>query len=142
VVGSLSTSGLTALMAREIGEIVGSSFVLAFAVVVAASVLLSGIVDNIPYVTALVPVVSALGLSLGSGPRDRFVLLFGLLIGGTVGGNMVPIGASTSIVAVGLLEKHGRRVSVAEFMRIGVPYTVVATLAAAAFIWVFWRVIP
>jgi hypothetical protein len=33
-------------------------------------------------------------------------------------------------------------VSLVEFMRIGVPYTVVATLAAAAFIWVFWRLIP
>lgn len=142
VVGSLSTSGLTAFLARELEEVVGSSFLLAFLVIVGVSVLLSGIVDNIPYVTALVPVVAALGKSLGSEPRDLYILLFGLLIGGTVGGNMVPVGASTSIVAVGMLEARGRRVGAIEFMRIGVPYTLVATLAAVAFIWVFWRVIP
>lgn len=142
VVGSLTAGGLTAILATTISRVVGSSFVLAFLVVVVASVLLSGIVDNIPYVTALVPVVSALGRSLGSAPHDLYVLLFGLLIGGTVGGNMIPIGSSTSIVAVGMLEKRGRKVSLAEFMRIGVPYTVVATIAASAFIWIFWRLVP
>jgi Na+/H+ antiporter NhaD/arsenite permease-like protein len=143
VVGALTTSGLTVLLAEEIRDVVGTNFGLAFVVVIVVSLLLSGVIDNIPYVTAMVPVVTAMGTSVGGGdPRDLYILLFGLLIGGTLGGNMVPVGSSTSILAVAMLERRGRRVTAGEFMRIGVPYTVVATVAAAAFIWVFWRLIP
>ena len=79
---------------------------------------------------------------MGATPREVSVLLFGLLIGGTVGGNLTPIGASANVVAVGMLEQRGHRVSFGRFMRIGVPFTLVATVAATLFIWVFWRVIP
>jgi Na+/H+ antiporter NhaD/arsenite permease-like protein len=41
-----------------------------------------------------------------------------------------------------MLEHRGHRVSFGRFMRIGVPFTLVATVAATLFIWVFWKVIP
>ena len=56
--------------------------------------------------------------------------------------NLTPIGASANVVAVGMLDQRGHHVSFGRFMRIGVPFTVIATVAAALFIWVFWRVIP
>jgi len=142
VVGSLSEVGLVDLIADAIRSVTGGSLLLTFLALVWISVILSGFIDNIPYVTALVPVVIALGKSTGGGPRDVYALLFGLLIGATVGGNITPIGASANVVSVAMLERRGLHVSFGRFMRIGVPFTVVATLAATAFIWVFWILIP
>jgi Na+/H+ antiporter NhaD/arsenite permease-like protein len=142
LVGTLSEAGLIDVIARGIHAVTGGNLFLTFLALVWISVLLSGFIDNIPYITALVPVVLSLGAAMGATPREVSVLLFGLLIGGTVGGNLTPIGASANVVAMGMLEQRGHRVSFGRFMRIGVPFTLVATVAATLFIWVFWRVIP
>lgn len=143
LVGTLSEVGLIEVIAGAIRTVTGGSVFLTFMALVWLSVILSGFIDNIPYVTALVPVVLSLGRSMGSGsPRDTYLLLFGLLIGATVGGNLTPIGASANVVTVGILEKKGNRVSFGGFMRIGVPFTIVAVSASILFIWVFWKVFP
>ena len=61
-----------------------------------------------------------------------------LLIGASLGGNITPIGASANIVACGLLKKEGYRVSFSRFMKIGIPFTVVAVAAASVFVWFVW----
>jgi Na+/H+ antiporter NhaD/arsenite permease-like protein len=142
LVGTLSEAGLIDAIARGIHAITGGNLFLTFLALVWISVVLSGFIDNIPYITAMVPVVISLGTAMGLMPREVAVLLFGLLLGGTVGGNLTPIGASANVVAVGMLEQRGHHVRFGRFMRIGVPFTLVATVAASLFIWVFWRVIP
>ncbi len=142
LVGTLSEAGLIDAIARGIHAATGDNLFLTFLALVWISVILSGFIDNIPYITAMVPVVLSLGTAMGATPREVSVLLFGLLIGGTVGGNLTPIGASANVVAVGMLEQRGHHVSFGRFMRIGVPFTLVATTAATLFIWVLWRMIP
>jgi len=66
------------------------------------------------------------------------LLLFGLLIGASLGGNVTPIGASANIVACGLLKKEGYKVTFRDFMKIGVPFTFVAVLTAYLFVWFVW----
>jgi Na+/H+ antiporter NhaD/arsenite permease-like protein len=67
-----------------------------------------------------------------------YLLLFGTIIGTTVGGNITPIGASANIVGVGLLKKNGYKINFWEFVKIGLPFTIAAVIAAAGFIWLFW----
>jgi len=66
------------------------------------------------------------------------LFLFGLLIGASLGGNITPIGASANIVACGLLKKEGYPVGFGRFMKIGVPFTIAAVLAAYLFVWFIW----
>lgn len=66
------------------------------------------------------------------------LVYFGLLSGATLGGNITPIGASANITAVGLLKKEGYNVSFKEFMKIGVPYTLVAVLTGYVYFWLIW----
>jgi Na+/H+ antiporter NhaD/arsenite permease-like protein len=139
LVGTLSEVGLIDAIAQGIHALTGGSLFLTFLALVWISVILSGFIDNIPYVTALVPVVLSLGAAMELSRTQVDLLLFGLLIGATVGGNLTPIGASANVVAMGMLERRGHRVQFGRFMRIGVPFTVVATLAATAFVWLFWR---
>jgi Na+/H+ antiporter NhaD/arsenite permease-like protein len=142
LVGTLSEVGLIGAIARGIQALTGGNLFLTFLALVWISVILSGFIDNIPYITALVPVILSLGAAMGASAREVFLLLFGLLVGGTVGGNLTPIGASANVVAIGMLGQRGHHVGFGRFMRIGVPFTIVATVAAAGFIWLFWRVIP
>ena len=70
---------------------------------------------------------------------------FGLLTGATLGGNLIPIGASANIAAIGILRKNGETVTTRDFLRIGVPFTLAAVLAGYAYLWrgvgqslIFW----
>lgn len=56
----------------------------------------------------------------------------------SVSSNLTPIGASANITAVGLLESNGYKVSFGDFLRIGVPYTLVAVLAGYIYLWIVW----
>jgi Na+/H+ antiporter NhaD/arsenite permease-like protein len=105
-----------------------------YTIIVFISVLFSAFIDNIPYVATLLPVMMTLGVSLNL-PIPPFVLLYGLLAGATLGGNITPIGASANIAGIGLLKKQGFKVSFIDFFRIGFPITMTAVLSGYLFIW-------
>ncbi len=120
------------LMSRTLGGRPGPTFIC----VVVFSVLLSAFIDNVPYITAMLPVVTKLSGLMGL-PNDD-LLAFGLLMGACLGGNVTPIGASANIVSIGLLRREGYPVNIVEFARIGLPFTLAATAAGAGFIWFIW----
>ncbi|MBN2608085.1 MAG: hypothetical protein JXA64_03135, partial [Candidatus Fermentibacteraceae bacterium] len=68
----------------------------------------------------------------------HYYLTFGLLIGACLGGNISPVGAAANIVSVSVLRKNGFSVSFMQFVRVGLPFTLAATAAGAAFIWFVW----
>ncbi len=135
VIGGLINTGLIDDIADLIVKAGGNNKFLLYTIVVWGSVLISAFVDNIPYVATMLPVLTAVTQSLGI---DPYLLYFGLLSGATLGGNITPIGASANITAVGLLESEGYQVSFKDFMRIGVPYTLVAVIVGYVFIWIVW----
>lgn len=65
-------------------------------------------------------------------------MYFGLLSGATLGGNITPIGASANITALGILRKEGYDVEASEFMKISVPFTLVAVITGYILIWILW----
>ncbi|NLY53732.1 MAG: TRAP transporter large permease subunit [Firmicutes bacterium] len=135
LVGSLSATGVVSSIASWISQLTGGSILITFLVLVWMSVLVSAFVDNIPYTLAMLPVAQQVAASVGTSP---YLLMFGLMIGTTLGGNITPIGASANVVAVGLLRKQGVDVSFGEFVRIGLPFTLTAVLTASILLWLFW----
>jgi Na+/H+ antiporter NhaD/arsenite permease-like protein len=69
---------------------------------------------------------------------DPLLMVFGLVVGACLGGNITPVGASANIVAVGMLRRFGHDVEFREFIKIGLPFTLAATAAGAAFLWLVW----
>jgi len=135
LVGGLSDSGwmdrLSGLMARS----VDGSIPLAFAMIVIFAVIISGFVDNVPFLLVMIPVAQKVADQIHA-PVP--LLMFGLLIGACLGGNLTPIGASANVVTLGILKKKGHTVSFREFMGVGIPFTVAAVLSACAFVWWIW----
>jgi Na+/H+ antiporter NhaD/arsenite permease-like protein len=137
LVGGLSDSGWMDKLASGMSGWVGSNVALAFTVIVLFAVLVSGFVDNVPFLLVMIPVAQKVADQIGA-PVP--LLMFGLLIGACLGGNLTPIGASANVVTLGILKKRGYHVGFKEFMRIGIPFTVAAVLTACAFVWWVWGV--
>ncbi len=135
LVGGLSDSGWLDRLSGAIARGVGGNLGLAFIVIVLLSVVVSGFVDNVPFLLAMIPVVQKVADHMNA-PVP--LLMFGLLIGACLGGNLTPIGASANVVTLGILKKQGYHVGFGEFMRIGIPFTVVAVVSACLFVWWIW----
>jgi Na+/H+ antiporter NhaD/arsenite permease-like protein len=136
MVGMLERAGVIERVAAFLGAHLGGNPAVAFAVIVWGSVIFSAFIDNVPYITTMIPVVQKLSASMNLAPE---LLLFGLLIGACLGGNITPVGASANVVATGILKKNGHVISFGEFMKIGVPFTIVATAIGMAFIYAVWH---
>ncbi|HOG53650.1 MAG TPA: SLC13 family permease, partial [Bacillota bacterium] len=135
VIGGIKEAGVIDRIAELFVRLGGSSAFLMYSIILWASVLLSAFIDNIPYVATMLPVVTGISARMGIDPN---LLYFGLLSGATLGGNLTPIGASANIAAIGLLRKNGNEVRNADYMRIGVPYSLAAVTAAYVVIWLLW----
>ncbi len=135
LVGGLSESGWLDRLSKVIAEGVGENLVLAFVVITLLAVVISGFVDNVPFLLAMIPVVQKVANHMDA-PLP--LLMFGLLIGACLGGNLTPIGASANVVTLGLLKKEGHRVGFGTFMAMGIPFTIAAVVSASVFVWLVW----
>lgn len=136
VIAGITEAGVIEDLAEIIASVGGTNLFLLFTIVVWGSMLISAFIDNIPYVATMLPVLQGVTMAMGIEP---YLLYFGLLCGATLGGNITPVGASCNIAGVGMLRKEGYEVGFRDFMRIGLPFTLAATLSAYIFLWVFWR---
>jgi len=131
----LEKTGVIDLIASWIGGIVGTNKFLTFTVIVWASVAFSAVIDNIPYTAVMLPTVLEIA---GADTNTRVLYAFGLLVGACLGGNISPVGASANIVSVALLRKQGIHVGFWQFVKMGLPFTIAATVPAYIFIWWLW----
>jgi Na+/H+ antiporter NhaD/arsenite permease-like protein len=135
LVGGLESSGCIRLIAEKVMQVGANNSFNIYSILVWLSVSISAFVDNVPYVTAMIPVGQALASSLGVSP---YLFLFGILIGACIGGNITPIGAAANIVGVGILKRNGYRCTFLDFVKIGLPFTLVAVGVAYLFTWLIW----
>jgi Na+/H+ antiporter NhaD/arsenite permease-like protein len=101
-------------------------------VLLVASAVLSGLVDNIPYVATMVPLVAALAAAI---PGDTTVLWWALALGAGLGGNATSIGAGANVVVLGVAERSGHRIRFTAFLRRGLPVTAIAVTIALVYLW-------
>ncbi len=137
VIEGIKSAGVIDAVADLFYNFAGDSPFMLYTLIVFASVILSAFIDNIPYVATMLPVVQSIAGLMGVDPT---VFYFGLLTGATLGGNLTPIGASANIAAIGILRKNGETVTLKDFLRIGIPFTLSAVLTGYAFIWIFWGI--
>jgi Na+/H+ antiporter NhaD/arsenite permease-like protein len=132
MVGALVNVGALKIVADTIASFVGNDGALAAGAIVVVSAITSGIVDNIPYVTSMAPVVQQLNESISSITNDG--LWWALAFGADFGGNMTIVGASANVVAVGLAYASGYKITFWQFAKYGIPVTVVSTAMALPYV--------
>jgi Na+/H+ antiporter NhaD/arsenite permease-like protein len=135
VVGGLDWVGLLSDAGEKMSDLTGGNTTAAALAVLWLSGLLSGIVDNIPYTTAMIPVVREMGAGLGGngGPRD--VLWWALALGACLGGNLTIVAASANVLVANLAERGGQRIRFWEFFRYGSLVTLLSMVVGSVYIW-------
>jgi Na+/H+ antiporter NhaD/arsenite permease-like protein len=130
MVGALESTGAIDDVATSIQDLTGGDRAAELLGIVWLSGIGSAIVDNIPFTTAMLPVVE--GLQGADGADDAY--WWALSLGACFGGNATIIAAAANVAAAGLTERAGRPIGFVAFLRIGVPVTVVSLLVASAYV--------
>jgi Na+/H+ antiporter NhaD/arsenite permease-like protein len=127
MVGALVNTGVIDQLAHAAADAAEGRLAWASAGLLWGSTVISGLVDNIPYVATMSPVVSELVAAEGGGPQATS-LWWSLALGADLGGNATAVGASANVVILGLAEKAGHPIGFWGFTKYGL---IVATVTIA-----------
>jgi Na+/H+ antiporter NhaD/arsenite permease-like protein len=133
MVGGLVNTGVIDTVASQAADAVEGRLGLATFVLLWGSAFLSAIVDNIPYVATMSPVVAE--LVAADGTDQAQVLWWSLALGADLGGNATAVGASANVVVLGIAERAGHRISFWQFTRYGLVVTVITVALAMPYLW-------
>jgi Na+/H+ antiporter NhaD/arsenite permease-like protein len=129
MVGALEETGAIADVAEGVKDLTGGDRTAELLGIVWIGGVGSAIVDNIPFTTAMIPVVEELR---GASGDDAY--WWALSLGACFGGNATLIAAAANVAAAGLTERAGQPIGFVSFMRIGVPVTIVSLIMASAYV--------
>ncbi|TYK46136.1 ArsB/NhaD family transporter [Actinomadura decatromicini] len=133
MVGGLVETGVIGDVSRAAADATGDRLGAASMLLLWASAGLSAIVDNIPYVATMSPIVSDLVRQHPG--TDGHVLWWSLALGADLGGNATAIGASANVVVLGIAARNGTPISFWRFTRHGLVVTFVTVALATPYLW-------
>ena len=133
MIGGLIDTGVIGQVSNTLADGVGDKELGGSMLMLGASGVLSGVVDNIPYVATMAPVTADLVHHLG-GDKDH-VMWWALAAGADLGGNATAIGASANVVVLGIAERARRPITFWQFTRYGLVVTAATIAVSALYLW-------
>ena len=132
MVGGLVEQGVVDEVAMFLTDLTEGSRTTEGLVILWGSATGSALVDNIPFTTAMLPVVDSI-----QGDEFDDGLWWALALGACFGGNATLIAAAANVAATGILERTGNKVSFVEFLKVGLPVTFLSLVIATAYLLAF-----
>lgn len=148
IVGAVVKVGFIKLMSLKILELTQGDLFLTSMVIMWFSAFASAIVDNIPYVATMNPLIIDMarelwpnlsGIQLLQHPQ-LMPVWWSLALGACLGGNGSAIGASANVIVVGISEKAGRKITFLRFMLYGMPIMIMTVILSTIYIWLRYYV--
>lgn len=130
VVGGLVETGVVGQLAEIVINATSDKPIITMLVILWASALLSTILNNIPFVAALIPLV----IDMGQSGIDVFPLWWAISLGACLGGNGTLVGASANIVLANISAKHGHPISFARFFKLGFPVMIMSVIISSVYL--------
>jgi len=134
VVHAVEVSGFTQILADKLIAGTGDNLARAGYTILWGSALVSAIIDNIPLVATLIPVIKAAGSAYG-GPDHIEPLWWCLSLGACLGGNGTLVGAAANLTVAGIAERNGIAFGFVKYTLYAFPMTVVAILICHVYVW-------
>ena len=134
VVRAVEVSGLLAIAGDKLVGLTAGNIATAGAVILWASAVLSAVLDNIPFVATMIPLIKGMAPAYG-GPTAIEPLWWCLSLGACLGGNGTLTGASANLAVAGIAERNGIRFGFIQYLAYGVPLTVVSIAICQLYVW-------
>src|ERR671914_838976 len=129
MVGALEETGAIGEVADGIASVTDGNRTAELLGIAWVSAFGSGLVDNIPFTAAMIPVVESLQ---GDGADDAY--WWALALGACFGGNATLVAAAANVAAAGMAARAGRPIGFVQFLRVGLPVTLVSMIIATGYI--------
>lgn len=148
IVGGVVKVGLIKWLSLQVLDITQGNLFATSMAVMWFSAFASAIVDNIPYVATMNPLIIDMarqlwpnlsGIQLLQHP-DLMPVWWSLALGACLGGNGTTIGASANVIVVGMAEKAGSRISFMKFMAYGMPIMIMTVIVSTLYVWLRYYV--
>lgn len=147
LIGGLEKTGVINSLSGVLAAILGKNIILGSLVLLFSVGILSSVMPNIPLVVGMVPLLKQYIVTVGLAPSEVLAqdfqgqfppevlpLFYAMMFGATLGGNGTLVGASSNIVAAGISEQHGRRISFKTFLHYGIPVMVLQLVGSALYV--------
>jgi len=133
IIGGFEAAGGISVMAKWILDVTNGSESATAMLILWASGILSGIVDNIPYTATMAPMIYE--IQLVQGVEYAHPLWWCLSLGACLGGNATIIGAAANVIVSETAAAHGKPISFMKYLKYGLLITFVSLLLSSAYIY-------
>jgi Na+/H+ antiporter NhaD/arsenite permease-like protein len=138
VVAGVEHAGVLRLLADALVSATGGDMTALGIAILWASALLSAIIDNIPFVATMIPLIKSMAPSLG-GDQAIMPLWWALSLGACFGGNGTLIGASANLTVAGIGERAGVPFRFLEFLKLAFPLMLMSIAVSHVYLlWMFF----
>jgi Na+/H+ antiporter NhaD/arsenite permease-like protein len=134
VVHGLEVAGVLKFLADELLVVTGGDFATTAYAILWASAILSAIVDNIPFVATMIPLIKSMAPAFG-GAEHLTPLWWALSLGACLGGNGTLIGASANLTVAGIAERNGIPFSFLTYTKYAFGLMLVSVAISHVYIW-------
>ncbi|HNZ32793.1 MAG TPA: ArsB/NhaD family transporter [Candidatus Cloacimonas sp.] len=135
IVEGLVHTGFIDLLAQGVISVTNGEPKTTSMVILWLSGIFSAFVDNIPFVAAMIPMIERIGEVI-TDPVQIKPLWWALSLGTCLGGNGTLVGASANIVAVGIANRNGYKISFMDYTKIGVLFALESVILSSLYIWI------
>ena len=132
IIGGVEASGGIKLMAEWILRVTQGSQEAASMLILWASGIISGIIDNIPYTATMSPMLVEIQKTMGADYTTP--LWWCLSLGACLGGNMTMIGAAANVIVSESAAKEGHPMFFLRFMKYGVIVVAISLIISSLYI--------
>lgn len=133
IIGGLEASGGIRLMAEWILKVTQGSQAATSMIILWASGIISGIIDNIPYTATMAPMIVEIEKAMSA--DYAYPLWWALSLGACLGGNMTIIGAAANVIVSENAIKEGHPISFMRFLKYGVLVVAISLTISTAYIY-------
>lgn len=135
LIGGVEASGAISLVADWLLRATQGSQAITSMVILWGSAGIAGIIGNIPYTTAMTPVVASMQAHMTNGVEWIHPVWWSLSLGACLGGNLTIIGAAANVIVSGAAGKSGHQITFKDFFKYGASSTIIAMVMSSIYIW-------
>ncbi|MCP4767962.1 MAG: ArsB/NhaD family transporter [Gammaproteobacteria bacterium] len=133
-VKGIEEAGVLRLLADMVIDHTGGDMTITALAILWVSAVASAVVDNIPFVATMIPVIKSMAPTFG-GAENLMPLWWALALGACLGGNGSLVGASANLIVAGFAERAGHRIRFLPFMLIAFPMMILSIVIASAYMY-------